>query len=170
MPSGTNTIFFIPKDKIPAVRTVTYGRIVTKIRPQKAETHRNRLTMGGNLINLPGDVTTPTADLITSKLIFNTVLSTKNAKFMCADIANFYLNNPMNRYQYMKLPLDIIPEEIIQQYNLKNLAHKGFLYMEIQKGMYGLPQAAKIANDKLKLHLAKFGYEPAPITPGLWRH
>ena len=42
--------------------------------------------------------------------------------------------------------------------------------MEIQKGMYGLPQAGKIANDKLKLHLAKFGYEPAPITPGLWRH
>ena len=42
--------------------------------------------------------------------------------------------------------------------------------MEIQKGMYGLPQAGKIANDKPKLHLAKFGYEPAPITPGLWRH
>ena len=36
--------------------------------------------------------------------------------------------------------------------------------------MYGLPQAGKIANDKLKLHLAKFGYEPAPITLGLWRH
>ena len=64
---------------------------------------------------------------------------------MCADIANFYINNPMNRYDYMKLPLDIIPEEIIQQYNLKNLAHKGFVYMEIQKGMYGIPQAAKIS-------------------------
>ena len=36
--------------------------------------------------------------------------------------------------------------------------------------MYGLPQAGKIANDKIKLHLAKFGYEPAPITPGLWSH
>ena len=36
--------------------------------------------------------------------------------------------------------------------------------------MYGLPQAGKIANDKIKLHLAKFGYEPAPITPGLWWH
>ena len=36
--------------------------------------------------------------------------------------------------------------------------------------MYGLPPAGKIANDKLKLHLDKFGYEPAPITPGLWRH
>ena len=42
--------------------------------------------------------------------------------------------------------------------------------MEIHKGMYGLPQAGKNANDKLKLHLAKFGYDPAPITPGLWRH
>ena len=63
-----------------------------------------------------------------------------------------------------------IPEEIIQQYNLRNLVHKGFVYMENQKGMYGLPQAGKIANDKLKLHLAKFWYEPAPITPGLWRH
>ena len=42
--------------------------------------------------------------------------------------------------------------------------------MEIQKGMYGLPQAGKIENDKLKIHLAKFGYDPAPITPGLWQH
>ena len=57
---------------------------------------------------------------------------------MCAEIANFYLNNPMDRYEYMKLPLDIIPEEIIQQYNLRNLEQKGFVYMEIQKGMYGL--------------------------------
>ena len=83
---------------------------------------------------------------------------------MCADIANFYLNNPMNRYEYMKIPLDIIPEEIIQQHNLRNLAHKGFVYMEIQKGMYGLPQSGKIANDKLKLNLVQFGYEPAPIN------
>ena len=42
--------------------------------------------------------------------------------------------------------------------------------MEIQKGMYGLSQAGKTANDKMKLHLAKIGYETAPIMPGLWRH
>ena len=39
MPSGTNTIFFVPKDKVPAGITVTYGRIVAKIRPIKAKTH-----------------------------------------------------------------------------------------------------------------------------------
>ena len=70
----------------------------------------------------------------------------------------------------MKLSLDIIPEEIIQQYNLRNLVHKGFVYMKTQKGMYGIPQEGKIANDKLKLHLANFEYKPAPITPGLWQH
>ena len=42
--------------------------------------------------------------------------------------------------------------------------------MEIQNCMYGLPQAGKIVNDKLKLHISESGYEPAPITPGLWRH
>ena len=51
MPSCTNTIFFIPKDKVPAGRTATYGRIVAEIRPQKAEIYRTRLTVGGNLIN-----------------------------------------------------------------------------------------------------------------------
>ena len=64
MPYGTNTIFFIPKEKLLAGRKVTYGRTMAEIRPQKAETHRTRLTVGGNLINFPGDVTTPTADLI----------------------------------------------------------------------------------------------------------
>ena len=42
--------------------------------------------------------------------------------------------------------------------------------MEIPKGMYGIPQTGKIANDKIKLHMAKFGYDAAPITPILWRH
>ena len=83
---------------------------MAEIIPQKAETHRTRLTVGGNLIHFPVDVSTPTTDLITAKLIFKSVLSTKNAKFVCADIANFYLNNPMDRYEYRKLPLDIITE------------------------------------------------------------
>ena len=141
-----------------------------KIRPQKDETYCTRLTVGINLINFPDDVTTPTADIITANLIVNSVLSTKNEKFMCADIANLYLNNLMNRYDYMKLPLEIIPEEIIQQYIPRNLSHKGFVYTEIQKGVYGLTQAGKIEKVKLKLHLAKFWYDPSPSTPGLWRH
>ncbi|KAI2488785.1 Reverse transcriptase (RNA-dependent DNA polymerase) [Fragilaria crotonensis] len=36
--------------------------------------------------------------------------------------------------------------------------------------MYGLPQAGRLANDQLIKFLAPHGYEPAPLTPGLWRH
>ena len=85
MPSGRNTIFFIPKDKVPVDRTVTYGRIVAKKRPQKAETHITRVSVGGNLNKFSDDVTTPTADIITAKLIFNSVLSTIKCKtHMCS--------------------------------------------------------------------------------------
>ena len=36
--------------------------------------------------------------------------------------------------------------------------------------MHGLFQAGIIAHKALKENLRSFGYEPAPITPGLWRH
>ena len=42
--------------------------------------------------------------------------------------------------------------------------------MEINKGMYGLPQAGILANKLLKKRLAKFGYFEMPHTPGLWKH
>ena len=52
--SGTDTIEFIfHKDKKNYIR-VTYVRSVSNIRPQKIETHRTRLTEGGNLIDYPG--------------------------------------------------------------------------------------------------------------------
>ena len=42
--------------------------------------------------------------------------------------------------------------------------------MEIQKVMYGIPQAGKFSNDKMKLYLAKSGYDTELITLRLWRH
>ena len=78
---------------------------MAEIQPQKYETRCTRLTVGGNLTNFPGDVTTFTADIATDKIIFNSVIFVKNEKFMCANIANLYLNKPMKRYEYMKLPL-----------------------------------------------------------------
>lgn len=167
---GTDTIFFIPHAKVPAGRKVTYGKIVVSIRPQKKEVERTRLTVGGNLIDYPGDVSTKTADLTTAKILFNSVLSTPTAKFMGIDLKNFYLNTPMARYEYMRLPIDIIPDEIIAQYNLLPLIHHGYVYIEIRKGMYGLPQAGILANQLLTKRLALHGYAPTTHTPGLWRH
>ena len=76
----------------------------------------------------------------------------------------------MARYEYMKLALACIQDEIIEKYSLRSLSSDGWVYLDIRKGMPGLNQAGRIANDRLKAHLAKFGFAPVTRTPALWRH
>ena len=104
---GTNTIYFIDKANIPVERwkDVTYGRVVVAYRPEKSDPYQTRLAVGGNLISYPGDCGTPTVDLLTVKLLLNSIISTVGAKFMTIDIKDFYLNTPMARYEYMRLKL-----------------------------------------------------------------
>jgi hypothetical protein len=171
--AGTNTIFFMNHDEIkniPKDRTVTYARVVVDYRPQKEDPNRVRITVGGNLIDYPGELTTRTADLVTSKILWNSVVSTPHAKYVTADLKLFYLTAPMDRYEYMRMPLRIIPDHIIEQYNLRSKAKNGFVYMEIRRAMYGLPQAGMLANKLLKQRLAKHGYYEVAHTPGLWKH
>ena len=167
---GSNTIFFIPRQAVPKGKVVTYGRFVVDIRPNKPETHRVHLTMGGNLIRYPGDVSTCSADLTTSKCLWNSTISTEGAKYMCLDVKNFYLGTPMDSFEYMRIPLKLIPQEIIEEYNLLSLVSDGHVYIEVQKGMYGLPQAGILANQLLARRLAVHGYHQTKFTPGLWRH
>ena len=42
--------------------------------------------------------------------------------------------------------------------------------MQIEKGMYGLPQAGILANKLLRTQLAPHGYFELPHTPGLWKY
>jgi hypothetical protein len=80
------------------------------------------------------------------KVILNSIISTKGARCMTIDLKDFYLNTPMKRPEYMRLKMTDIPEEIIEQYKLREIATPdGYVYMEITKGMYGLPQAGIIA-------------------------
>jgi len=48
--------------------------------------------------------------------------------------------------------------------------HNGKIYMEIRRGMYGLPQAGIIAQQLLTKRLANHGYRPCRHIPGLWKH
>jgi hypothetical protein len=93
---GSNTIFFIPRQAVPKGKIITYGRFVVDIRPNKSEIPRVRLTVGGNLIQYMGDVSTCSADLTTSKCLWNSTISTEGAKLMCLDVKNVYLGTPMS--------------------------------------------------------------------------
>ena len=80
---GTNTLFFVNKSEVPTDRfkDVIRDRIVFNVRPEKDSPNRVHTTVMGNLINHPGDKNTPTADLLTVKILLNSVISTPGAKF-----------------------------------------------------------------------------------------
>ena len=88
----------------------------------------------------------------------------------CFDISNFYLGTPLDRPEYVRIRMVDISQEFIDEYNLTEYEHDGCVYFEITKGVYGLKQAGKLANDLLTERLAKHGYYQALTTPGLWRH
>ena len=71
----------------------------------------------------------------------------------------------MIRPEYMRLPINIIPQEIIDQYNLKELEEDCCMYYNIVKGMYGLLQSRMLAKEFLTLILDKFGYYSFQYTP-----
>jgi hypothetical protein len=70
----------------------------------------------------------------------------------------------------MRIKADLIPDDFKTYYKLHEKIHNGYIYCEIRRGMYGLPQAGIIANQLLKKRLAEFGYFELPHTPGLWKH
>ena len=74
--NGTNTIQFIRAADVPSDRRqdITYGKFVCSVRPNKAEKNSTRFVVGGNRINYPGEVATPTAKMIVAKLLFNSVI------------------------------------------------------------------------------------------------
>jgi hypothetical protein len=71
----------------------------------------------------------------------------------------------------MRLKLADMPDNVIEQYKLRGVATPdGYVHCEIQKGMYGLPQAGIIAQELLAKQLKEHGYSQSKTTPGLWKH
>jgi hypothetical protein len=167
--TGTDTIFFIPKDKVLQARAkdVTYGLIICLIRLEKTdEPNQTRLVAGGDRAHYPFNAGTPTADLLTVKLLINSMISTPGARFFTMDIKNFYLCTPMTRYEYMQLKLSNMPGNVIAHYHLHDIkTPNGFIYCKIRQGMYELPQAEIIAQELLTKR-----HTQSKTTPGLWTH
>ena len=92
-----------------------------EVKPEKEERERTRLTVGGNLLDLTGNLSNPTASFTTAKCVFNSVVSTTGARCLLANIKHFYLNNVLRYPEFMRIPVEIIPQEIIDAYNLTAL-------------------------------------------------
>ena len=82
---------FIHHNETSKNKKVVSIRIVYIIRPQKVETHKTGMTIGGNILDYEGKTKAPTDNLTTMKLLLNSALSTPGDKFMTIDINHFYL-------------------------------------------------------------------------------
>jgi hypothetical protein len=167
---GTNTILFITITDNPQNQKATYPCIVVADRPQKSQPRQVQVTVGGDQIQYPHNISTKISNLATVKILLNGTISTPNARFMCLDIKDFYLITPMSRAEYMRIPGTSIPAKIHQYSNLAKIQHNSNIYVKIIKGMYRLPQAGKLANDKRLVHLNTAGYQQCPHTAGLFTH
>ena len=141
-----------------------------KYRSHKEDPNRTQITIGGNRICYHGDVGTPTGSLELVKIVINSVLSCRDARFVAFDVRIFYLATPMDRLEFFRICLEDIPKDFIEEYNPIPYANNGWIYFEIIKGCYCLPQAGMLSNDSLHMRLNNTGYYKTTTTPGLWRH
>ena len=89
---------------------------------------------------------------------------------MTSDIKDFYLGTPMGRKEYMRIHRDQIPEHIRAKYP-EELMRDGYMLAEIDKGIYGLAQAGRLAQRRLFEHLNQHGYHAiSPTNPCLFKH
>ena len=150
---GTGTLLFIEKSSmlVDRWRHITYGRVVVNYRPEKDDPYRVRLCVGCDRLHCPWDCGTPTVEMLTVKLLWNSIVATPNAKFISIDIKDFYLNTPKHRYEYKRLKSSHLPDNVIRQYNLReNITKDGYVRTEICRGMYGIRSAVILAQRHLK--------------------
>ena len=76
----------------------------------------------------------------------------------------------MENPEYVRIKLEDILKEFIEEYHLLENEHHRWIYLKIFRGCYGLPQLVKLANDLLIKRLEDAHYYEKATTPGLWRH
>ena len=59
----------------------------------------------------------------------------------------------MDRSDYVRIKLLDIPQELIEENNLSKAVQNGWIYFEILRGCYGLPQSIRLTNDLLRTRL-----------------
>ena len=158
----------IPADRI---KDITYynPQVSEKMKDGKIK-RRVRGTIGGDRVNYPGEVAARTAEMEVVKLLLNSVLHTEGAKWMTADITDFYLNTPLERKEYLRIQRKFIPDEAMQEFGFDKYMVNGSVLFEVNKGMYGLPQAGLLAQKRLIAHLATADYHQCKHVPCLFEH
>ncbi len=110
----------------------TFTNPVVDYWPQKEDLNRIRITAMENLVSYKGELSVQTADINTSKIHWNSVISNKKAKYMSLDIKIFFLMAALEYFEYMKIPFVLFPSWIVEQYDLAKHQKDGWIYPEMR--------------------------------------
>ena len=169
----TKTMHPLPFADVPAnTQVMTYNQQCKLKHPgTPQEKYRVRGTAGGNLSTYDGDVSAYTATLVQAKILLNHVLSTPGATFSTIDLVDFYLiGTTLDTPEYLRIPRSHISTTIEKRLHLERLWHKGYIYFQITGGMYGLPQAGRIAQQNLFPRLRAAGFSHSTDSPCVFKH
>ena len=107
------------------------------------------MNVGGDKLDAYQDVRSPAVGITDTKIHINSTISDthRGARYCTGDLNDFFLCSTMHIYQYMRFHLRYITQEILDEYKITNnfFDSKGYIYLEIRKGMYGLKEAAILA-------------------------
>ena len=122
---------------------------------------------------LPYDVDpgSPMASMLETDILANSVISDagKGARFLSCGLNNFFLATPMIHPEYMKITGKYYPPDIITRYKLQRIrSSDGYVYCKIQKGMYGLKEAAVLAYNQLSTRLQTAVFQQVTGSIGIW--
>ena len=76
----------------------------------------------------------------------------------------------MDRSEFALVCIEDIPKDFIAEYNPIPSVHNVWIYFEIVKGYYGIPQAGMMAKNLLNERLNKAVYYKPTTTSVLWCH
>ncbi len=151
-------------------RDITYYDPVIKEKIKEGVLQRRvRGTVGGDTVNYTGDVSARTASPEVVRTLLNSVLA-DDANFMTTDITDYYLGTPLLRPEYIRIARKQLSATICSEYSLDDVCTDGYVYFEIVKGMYGLPQAGLLAQKRLIKHLSAAGHAQSTSIPCLFQH
>ena len=167
----TGTMDWIDAADKPSDRKASYynPQVSVKVNELGEIVRRVRGTYGGDGSDYAGDRSSWTADMQTIKILLNVVVS-EGADFCTADIGDFYLGSTLERPEYMWLSRAQVPDDIQEQFKDKIRWVGDKTMVRVTKGLYGLPQAGRLAFEKLSRLLKKHDYTVCRNTPCLFKH
>lgn len=156
---------------VPIGRHATYANAVGyKKSVNGVDTYRVRLAYGGDNSDYEGERTSTMAEITAVKIAFNTVVSDATLDYCTLDLRDMYLQSTLERPEYMFMPLAMIPMDLRKELGMTHLTESTRILWEVNKALYGMPQAGRLAQQDLVRILKTGGYTMSPTTPCLFTH